>query len=221
MNAQSLCVNEPIFFPCGQVNPHCMGNSSLAVWRGLVLTPRMHQEIKLTREVPAIQIPSGDALSLPAGTAVYITQRLGGTYTVATSQGLARISSQDADALGVNVEEEQKKQLEVVRLKDAPLEEQVWTQLKAVYDPEIPVDIVNLGLVYDCAIEEIDRKIVVTVKMTLTAPGCGMGPVIAADAQAQIMTLEGVDDARVELVWDPAWNQEMISEEGKMKLGMI
>ena len=97
----------------------------------------------------------------------------------------------------------------------------MWTQLKGVYDPEIPVDIVNLGLVYDCAIAEIDGQTVVTVKMTLTAPGCGMGPVIAADAQAKIMTLDGIDDARVELVWDPAWNQEMISEEGKMKLGMI
>ena len=181
----------------------------------------MHQEIKLTREVSAIQIPSGDTLVLPVGTAVYITQRLGGTYTVATSQGLARISAQDADALGVNPAEERKQQEEAVRLKDGPLEEQVWSQLKGVYDPEIPVDIVNLGLVYDCIIEEIAGQTVVSVKMTLTAPGCGMGPVIAADAQAKIMTLDGVDDARVELVWDPAWNQEMISEEGKMKLGMI
>ena len=120
-------------------------NSPLAESRELVLTPRMHEEIKLTREVSAIQIPSGDTLLLPAGTAVFITQRLGGTYTVATSQGLARISSQDADALGVNPEEEQKKQAEVVRLKDAPLEEQVWSQLKGVYDPEIPVDIVTLA----------------------------------------------------------------------------
>ncbi len=181
----------------------------------------MQQEIQLTREVSAIQIPSGDTLSLPAGTAVFITQRLGGTYTVATTQGLARISSQDADALGVDPAEEHKKQEQAAKLKDAPLEEQVWAQLKGVYDPEIPVDIVNLGLVYDCAIEDIDGKAVVSVKMTLTAPGCGMGPVIAADAQAKIMTIDGIDDARVELVWDPAWNQEMISEEGKMKLGMI
>lgn len=181
----------------------------------------MQQEIQLTRQVSAIQIPSGDSLTLPAGTAVFITQRLGGTYTVATSQGLARISSQDADALGIDPDEEKKKQEQAVKLKDAPLEEQVWAQLKGVYDPEIPVDIVNLGLVYDCGLEEIDGKTVVCVKMTLTAPGCGMGPVIAADAQAKIMTIDGIDDAKVELVWDPAWNQEMISEEGKMKLGMI
>jgi len=196
-------------------------NSSLAARRTLVLTPPVHQEIKLTREVAAIQIPSGDTLRLPAGTAVYLTQRLGGSYTVATAQGLMRISSLDADALGVNADEEQTRRAEYVRQKDTPLEEQVWSQLKGVYDPEIPVDIVNLGLVYDCTITEIDGRTVVTVKMTLTAPGCGMGPVIAADAQAKIMMIDGIDDARVELVWDPVWNQEMISEEGKMKLGMI
>ena len=181
----------------------------------------MQEEIPLTREVNAIQIPSGDTVTLPAGTPVYITQRLGGTYTVATSSGLARISSQDVDALGVDLEAEKEKAEEAEALKDAPLEDQVWAQLKSVYDPEIPVDIVNLGLVYDCKISEEDGKTTVGIKMTLTAPGCGMGPVIAADAQAKIMTIEGIDDATVELVWDPAWNQDMISEEGKMKLGMI
>ena len=188
---------------------------------GWAYTERMQQEIQLTREVAAIQIPSGDSLILPAGLAVFITQRLGGTYTVATSQGLARISSQDADALGIDPAEEKKKQEDAVKFKDAPLEDQIWEQLKAVYDPEIPVDIVNLGLVYDCFLEEQGEKTVAMVKMTLTAPGCGMGPVIAADAQARIMTIEGIDDAQVELVWDPAWNQDMISEEGRMKLGMI
>lgn len=198
-----------------------MGNSRLPAQDICALLGSMHQEILLTRDVAAIQIPSGDSLILPMGTAVFITQRLGGTYTVATSQGLARISSQDADALGIQPEDERKKFEEAERLKDAPLEEQVWNQLKQVYDPEIPVDIVNLGLVYDCSIDEVDGNQVVAVKMTLTAPGCGMGPVIAADAQARIMTIEGIDDAKVELVWDPAWNQDMISEEGKMKLGMI
>ncbi len=193
----------------------------LAVGGCLAFILRMHEEIKLSREVAAVQIPSGDAMILPTGTAVFITQRLGGTYTVATSQGLARISSKDADALGINPEEEKQKQEDAIRLKDAPLEEQVWAQLKGVYDPEIPVDIVNLGLVYDCAIEQQGDKKVVQVKMTLTAPGCGMGPVIAADAQAKVMTIDGIDEAHVELVWDPAWNQDMITEEGKMKLGMI
>ena len=181
----------------------------------------MNEETTLTREVDAIQIPSGDTINLPAGTPVVITQTLGGTYTVATSAGLARISSNDADALGIDTAEQEKKSEEAERLKDAPLEDQVWHQLKQVFDPEIPVDIVNLGLVYDCTIGEEDGNKVVNVKMTLTAPGCGMGPVIAADAQARILTVDGIEDAKVELVWDPAWNQDMISEEGKMKLGMI
>ncbi|MEM9235712.1 MAG: putative Fe-S cluster assembly protein SufT [Verrucomicrobiota bacterium] len=181
----------------------------------------MQEEITLAREVEAIQIPSGDSLTLPIGTPVFITQRLGGTFTVATSGGLARISSSDADALGIDLEQEKEKQAEAEALKDAPLEDQVWAQLKGVYDPEIPVDIVNLGLVYDCSIKDEDDKKSVAIKMTLTAPGCGMGPVIAADAQSKIMTIDGIDDATVELVWDPAWNQDMISEEGKMKLGMI
>jgi probable FeS assembly SUF system protein SufT len=181
----------------------------------------MNEETTLTREVDAIQIPSGDTINLPAGTPVVITQTLGGTYTVATSAGLARISSTDADALGIDTAAQEKKSAEADRLKDAPLEDQVWHQLKQVFDPEIPVDIVNLGLVYDCTINDEDDQKVVNVKMTLTAPGCGMGPVIAADAQARILTVAGIDDAKVELVWDPAWNQDMISEEGKMKLGMI
>ncbi|MGE9267360.1 MAG: putative Fe-S cluster assembly protein SufT [Verrucomicrobiales bacterium] len=181
----------------------------------------MHDEIPLQREVDAIQIPSGDTVTLPAGTPVVVTQTLGGTYTVATPAGLARISSNDIDALGIDAEESEKKQAEAAEMAGKPLDEQVWHQLKQVYDPEIPVDIVNLGLVYDCEVKEGEEGATVKVKMTLTAPGCGMGPVIAADAQARVMTLDGVKDADVELVWDPAWNQDMISEEGKMQLGMI
>lgn len=181
----------------------------------------MHQEIILAREVEAVQIPSGDAITLPQGTPVMITQTLGGTYTVATQAGLARISSKDIDALGIDPEEQKQKVELNNALKDAPLDEQVWAQLKEVYDPEIPVDIVNLGLVYDCLIEEKDGRTHVNVKMTLTAPGCGMGPVIAADAQSRIMTLDGIEDASVDLVWDPVWNQDMITEEGRMKLGMV
>ncbi|MFL2657951.1 MAG: putative Fe-S cluster assembly protein SufT [Akkermansiaceae bacterium] len=184
-------------------------------------TKTMHEEVSLTREVDAIQIPSGDTITLPTGTPVVITQTLGGTYTVATSAGLARISSNDADALGVDPEEKKEVQAEADRLADATLEEQVWHQMKQVFDPEIPVDIVNLGLVYDCTLSEVDSGTDVDVKMTLTAPGCGMGPVIAADAQARIMSLSEINEARVELVWDPPWNQDMISEEGKMKLGMM
>ena len=179
----------------------------------------MHEEKFLTREVTAVQIPSGDEIELPAGSRVMITQALGGTYTVATDHGLARIKDKDADALGIDLEAE--KAAQVTEVEDGDLEGAVWQQLKTVYYPEIPVDIVNLGLVYDCQLQDVEGKIFVNVKMTLTAPGCGMGPTIAADAQSKIMTIEGITDAKVELVWDPPWNQDMISEEGKMRLGMI
>lgn len=180
----------------------------------------MQTEIITTREVKAVQIPSGDPFTLPAGTAVIITQTLGGSYTIATQSGLARISSEDADALGIDPDEKQAGESDSLPA-DASAEDHIWHQLKQVFDPEIPVDIVNLGLVYDCTLEEEDGKNIAKVKMTLTAPGCGMGPVIAADAQARIMTIDGIDDAHVDLVWDPPWNQDMISEEGKMKLGMV
>ncbi len=177
-----------------------------------------HREISLTRDCDAIQIPSGNPIILPVGMNVIITQSLGGTYTVATPGGLARIELKDGDALGLDAlssSEETKKQ-------EGPAEEAVWSQLKTVFDPEIPVNVVDLGLIYDC---RVDRKgsggNSVLVRMTLTAPGCGMGPAIAADARQKILAIEGVDDAEVELVWDPPWNQSMISEEGRMKLGLV
>lgn len=177
------------------------------------------ERIELKREVDAIQIPSGDTVKLPAGLQVMITQNLGGTYTVATDFGLARITSQDADALGLDEESQESSKITV---EDGDLEGAVWAQLKQVYDPEIPVNIVDLGLVYDCHLDEQDDgKTSVAIKMTLTAPGCGMGPTIAADAQSRIMTLDQIGEASVDLVWDPPWTQDMISEEGKMKLGLI
>lgn len=182
----------------------------------------MHEEIETTREVEAIQIPSGDLIRLPAGTKVMITQALGGTYTVATQSGLARIKAENADAIGIDLEAEKEKQSAASQMvADGDLQGAVWEQLKLVFDPEIPVNIVDLGLVYDCVVKEEEGETNVEVKMTLTAPGCGMGPTIAADAQSKILMLEGISNAQVDLVWDPAWNQEMISEEGKMKLGMI
>jgi probable FeS assembly SUF system protein SufT len=184
----------------------------------------MHSSLELKREVDAIQIPSGDMVKLPLGMKVIITQSLGGTYTVATDFGLARINALDADALGIDPAAEKKANAESssnIPMEATDLEMEVWNQLKNVYDPEIPVNIVDLGLVYDCRVENADGKNKALIKMTLTAPGCGMGPTIAADAQSRIMTIEDMDDAAVELVWDPAWNQGMISVEGKMKLGMI
>jgi probable FeS assembly SUF system protein SufT len=178
-----------------------------------------HREVTLKRDCEAIQIPSGLPVTLKAGAEVIITQALGGTYTVATREGLAQISGKDADALGFEVEAAPvKKEGESGEVT----EEQVWDVLRTCYDPEIPVDIVDLGLVYDCSLKkQEDGSTRVDVKMTLTAPGCGMGPAIAAEARGKILALPGVDAAEVELVWDPPWNQGMISEAGRMKLGMI
>ena len=174
-------------------------------------------DIILTRDCDAVQIPSGHPLVLPAGMSVVVTQSLGGTFTVATPGGLARIELKDADALGLDPD------AAVEKIKvEGTAEQAVWDQLKTVFDPEIPVNIVDLGLVYDCAVTKTDAGATsVNVKMTLTAPGCGMGPTIAADARGKILSLEGIDDAEVELVWDPPWNQAMISEAGKMKLGIL
>jgi len=182
-------------------------------------------ELELSREVEAIQIPSGDTFKLPAGTKVIITQSLGGTYTVATDQGLARISDKDSDALGIKEEKTDQPATEKVNagidVKGEDYEAAVWEQLRTVFDPEIPVNIVDLGLVYDCRVLEEEGKKQASVKMTLTAPGCGMGPTIAADAENKIRQISQIEAANVELVWDPPWTQDMISEEGKMKLGMI
>src|SRR6266478_4703158 len=176
-------------------------------------------EIGLKRDVEAIQIPAGLKTTLPAGTKVIITQSLGGSYTIACDYGLFRIADENADVLGLEPRSAQEKNEKSAGEVD---EEEVWEQLRTVYDPEIPVNIVDLDLVYDCQIvTDEDAGTKVEVKMTLTAPGCGMGPAIAQDARSKILTIPGVDEADVEMVWDPPWNQHMISEAGKMKLGLI
>jgi probable FeS assembly SUF system protein SufT len=178
-------------------------------------------EKQLLRDCEAIRIPSGDVFTLPAGSRVFITQALGGSYTVETEQGLARISSENSDALGI--EGAAPAATATPADVNVPVDDKsVWDQLRTCYDPEIPVNIVDLGLVYDCTViprEGVGAK--VDVKMTLTAPGCGMGPTIAAEARQKILSIPGVSEADVELVWDPPWNQAMISEVGKMKLGLI
>ena len=184
----------------------------------------MHEntEFTLSRDVEAIQIPSGTKTTIPQGTAGVITQALGGTYTVATYQGLARVAEKDADALGLEKPSSNGAEKSATSSGAEVDEKMVWEQLKQCYDPEIPVNIVDLGLVYDCTLtKRPEGGTKVDVKMTLTAPGCGMGPAIAYDAQSKILTIDGVDEADVQLVWDPPWNQSMISEAGRMKLGMV
>lgn len=178
-----------------------------------------HTNITLKRDCDAILIPAGTKITLPKSSPVMITQSLGGSYTVATEYGLARIIDADADALGL----EPTIKPPPAGTEPAELDEKaVWDQLKTCYDPEIPVNIVDLGLVYDCRIEpQPTGGAKVSVQMTLTAPGCGMGPTICAEAKQKIEALPGVAEADVQMVWDPPWNQSMISEVGQMKLGLI
>ena len=160
----------------------------------------------------------GAEVTLPKGTPVDITQTLGGTFTVHAHGGLYRIAGKDADALGLQAPEEKKPTVIVPAEVD---EKQVWEILRTCYDPEIPVNIVDLGLVYDLALDKLpSNNSRVQVKMTLTAPGCGMGGVIAGDAQQKILSLDGVEEANVEVVWDPPWHQSMISEQGRRILGL-
>ncbi|MEM8549957.1 MAG: putative Fe-S cluster assembly protein SufT [Verrucomicrobiota bacterium] len=182
----------------------------------------------LTREVEATIIPAGDKLNLPQGMEVDITHRLGGNFTIVCDYGMFRILGKDADALGEeNPEADPAAGNEAVADAAAdhsgpPEDDAIWDALRSVYDPEIPVNIVDLGLVYSMESTELEAGgYKVGVQMTLTAPGCGMGPAIAEDARSRVVTVPGVSEAQVDIVWDPPWNQDMISEAGKMELGLI
>ncbi|MBX3731442.1 MAG: putative Fe-S cluster assembly protein SufT [Verrucomicrobiae bacterium] len=178
------------------------------------------QSVTLSRDCDAVQIPAGNTVVLPAGTEVDITQTLGGSYTVHALGALFRVASRDADALGLN-SEAAAPSVPAAAGTDNVNEEMVWDTLRTCYDPEIPVNIVDLGLVYDMGIEDLptgNKK--VFVKMTLTAPGCGMGATIAGDAQQKILMLPAVEDASVEIVWDPPWHQSMITPQGRRSLGI-
>lgn len=171
----------------------------------------------LARDCIATRIPQGEALTLPRGTPVIITQALGGAFTVVvpSEAGLYRIDAEYADALGRVAAAEKG------GADEGPVSEQrVWEVLKTCYDPEIPVNIVDLGLVYSLQLHEGTGGANVEVRMTLTAPGCGMGPVIAQEARQKISQLGGVAEADVQVVWEPPWSPDMISEEGKQKLGI-
>jgi len=176
--------------------------------------------VTLTRDVEAAIVPAGEKVTLQKGEEAYITQSLGGSYTVIVNGNMFRIDSKDADALGKEVAA--KPVSTGAPVSQELLEKEVWNQLRSCYDPEIPVNIVDLGLIYDCHIAPMNAgSHRVDVKMTLTAPGCGMGPMLAQDVQNKLLSLEGVDDVAVELVWDPPWNQGMMTEAAKLQLGLL
>lgn len=175
------------------------------------------EHVTLSRDCEAILIPNGVPLKLTADTEVLIVQALGGSYTINVNGNLARVSAQDADALG--------KPMPVAPDidPDAPLEDQIWAHLKTCFDPEIPVNIVDLGLVYDVRVlpgtAEATHR--VEIDMTLTAPGCGMGPVLATDVQQKINSLAAIEAVAVELVFEPTWHQGLMSDAAKLQLGFL
>lgn len=176
------------------------------------------EEVELQYDVEAMLVPSGFPVNLKKGTKVFITQALGGTFTIHINGNLARIEQEHAAALGKE---------DVCFSEDEfpegmPLKDKLWQKLKSVYDPEIPVNIVDLGLIYDVIVEEPKGgKSVINIRMTLTAPGCGMGPVLMEDVKRHAESFDEVEQANVELVFDPPWHRDLMTQEAKLMLGMM
>ena len=177
------------------------------------------EPVRFSRDCPAVMVPQGESVTLPAGQAGYITQALGGSFTVFVDGNLFRISGSNSDAIG----KEPPTPIEVAAdAVDEDIEKLVWSQLRTCFDPEIPIDIVELGLVYDCDLEKTDdgqRK--VNIRMTLTAPGCGMGEILIEDVRSKVEMIPTVSEADVELVFDPPWNHTMMSDAAKLETGML
>lgn len=168
-----------------------------------------------TRDCPARLVPVGTPITIKKDTFVTITQSLGGNYTVTVNGNMARVDGTDADALGMEVTDLQFE----APTDDKIAEDQIWTALQTIYDPEIPVDIVNLGLVYAVDVDQDSKS--VAIKMTLTAPGCGMGPVLASDVEYRVGRVPNVERVSAELVFDPPWSRERMSEEAQLETGMF
>ena len=179
-----------------------------------------HEPVTLTRDVEAAVVPAGTVVTLLAGESAFITQSLGGSYTVIVNGNMFRIENRNADALGLQPELSPAEKVGKAGTREE-LEKQAWDQMKTCYDPEIPVNVVDLGLIYGCAFDSMGGESYrVNVKMTLTAPGCGMGPTIQQDVQNKLLCIEGIDEANVELVWEPQWSRDMMSEAAKLQLGL-
>jgi probable FeS assembly SUF system protein SufT len=177
------------------------------------------ETINLSRELVAVRIPAGDKFSLPAGTECKITQALGGSFTIYVDGHLFRVEGADADALGKTLAEDLQLPADA---SDADVERLVMEQLRGCYDPEIPINIVELGLIYECRVEPREQGgRQVFVRMTLTAPGCGMGDILVKDIKDKLLKLPSIEAAEVELTFDPPWNQSMMSEAAQLQAGLI
>ncbi len=180
----------------------------------------MREEVTFSRNAEAIMIPSGERVLVPVGARATITQSLGGAYTLITDRGLmVRISGKEVEAIGKTAQDIAAPEAD--KLDAKAIEDLVWDQLRTTYDPEIPVNIVDLGLVYLCDVQENgEGGYDVKIKMTLTAPGCGMGPVLANDVKTKVESIPTVKGADVEVVFDPVWDRSMMSESAKLQLGI-
>jgi len=181
-----------------------------------------NEPITLTRDVEGTVVPAGDKVTLQKGEQAHITQSLGGSYTIVVNGNMFRLADKDVDALGIEVAAKPASPTGQRRTSEE-LEQEVWRQLKTCYDPEIPVNIVDLGLVYDCALTPIAEtgSYQAELKITLTAAGCGMGPALSSDVQAKLMALDEITEATCDVVFDPMWNQSMMSEASKLELGLM
>lgn len=178
-----------------------------------------HETVTLQRACRAVAVPAGDEVNLPAGMDVVITQALGGSFTVYVDGNLFRIAGPDADAIGKPVPPRPEVPTDASR---EDVEALVRKQLKTCYDPEIPIDVLELGLIYNCSVDELgDGNYRVEVVMTLTAPGCGMGDIIVLDVREKLLQIPVVTEAQVDLTFDPPWNQSMMSEAARLQTGML
>ena len=174
--------------------------------------------VPLKRACRARMVPSGNEVLLPEGITVNVTQSLGGSFTVYVEGNLFRIAGEDADALSLEPPEQPTLP---ENHTESDVEKLVWEQMKSCYDPEIPINVVDLGLVYECKLNDLpEGGKRVDVKMTLTAPGCGMGEVLSRDVKEKLESVPSVKQANVEIVFDPPWNRSMMSDEAKLQLGM-
>ena len=166
-------------------------------------------------DCPARRVPDGTPLTIPEGTFVTITQALGGNYTLTYNGQMVRVDGTDAHLLGLESETISFPE----PVNDQIIEEQVWQALGTVFDPEIPVDLVNLGLIYTVKVDQLTKQ--VDIQMTLTAPACGMGPVLVGDVEYRVRKVPNVKTVKVELVFDPPWQRHMMSEEAQLQTGMF
>jgi probable FeS assembly SUF system protein SufT len=186
------------------------------------MTAQMNEPLTIERDCEAILIPDGTAIEVPQGSVVFITQALGGNYTINLNGNLAQIGAKDADALGFDIPEDALIKGSATRPDGTLNEDLVWAQMRTCYDPEIPINVVELGLIYDCQICPLgngDNR--VDILMTLTAPGCGMGEFLAADVQSKVAAIPTVTEVDVQLTFDPPWSMGMMSEAARLESGLF